>query len=229
MKIRWKFYFCVVMEKTPELTYLKRITIIFLVLFTFFMLATLLESVCSGMIYSGKSFHSDKFRLFLEYEGRLYFGLNVCAYILHLVFLLIANSFVKKRLGEKGTHFLMVLLAFLPIANYFLRYIIWRRLNRQVFNYSGVAWIKSDRKIKAIWILTLTSETLGLLLPFLMPFFYRYMTVTEIGEFSMFRIFIITICQLFVSIFYFLYYLEFKKVLYKAQLPLTVQSSLLDD
>lgn len=216
------------MNKTPELIYLKRITIVFLGLFTFFVLASILESVSYGMIYSGKIFHSDQFLLFLKYEGRLHFWLNVCAYILHAVFLLIANRFVKKRLGDKGFHFLIVLLAFLPIANYFLLYMIWIKLNRSVFDYSGTNANQSKWNIITIWVLTLIAETLSLFLPLLMPVFYRYMSIVEIGEFSMLRIFMISICQLLISVFYFLYYLQFKRVLDRSE-DVILNNSLLDD
>lgn len=217
------------MEKTPELTYLKRIAIVMLVLFAFMLLMRLLEALLlGGMIYSGYTFdYPDNLMLFVQYESRASFYVNISTYILQVVFLLIANRFVKKRQGEKGFHFLIVLLAFIPVVNYFLRFIIWRKFNKQVFNYSGVEWRKSDRKIKTVWVLTLISETFRLIVPFLVPFFHYYLTVLEVGKLSIGINFTREIVQLLICIIYFLYYLEFKRTLDKADPPVSF-SGLLD-
>lgn len=214
------------MEKIPELTYLKRITLVFLGLFTFFILANLLEVICYGAIYSGHTF-ADTFIRFTNYEGRLYFWLNICSYILHFIFLLIANHFVKSKLREKGTHYLIILLAFVPIVNYFLRFIIWRRLNKKLFDYSGTKWTKSDLKIKFIWILTLISETYRLI-PFLGPLIYYSMTISEAGKLFMFINLTLKIIHVLICIIYFLYYLEFKRMLDKAE-PQSFNEGLLDN
>lgn len=218
------------MEKIPELTYLKRIAIVMLVLFACLLLMNLLEVLLwLGVIYSGYSFDfSDNLMLFLKYEDRASFYVNSSTYILQIVFLLIANRFVKNWRGEKGFHFLIVLLAFVPVVNYFLRFIVWRKCNRSVFDYSGVEWRKSDRKIKTIWVLTLISETFRLIFPFLVPFFYYYLTVVEVGKLSIGINFTREIVQLLICIIYLGYYLEFKRALDKSVPPVSFSDSLLD-
>ncbi len=217
------------MEKIPELTYLKRITIVFLGLFTFFVLANLLDTICYGMIYSGKVFHSEMFRLFVKYEGKLYFPLNVCSYILQVVFLLVANRFIKNRQLDKGYHFLIILLAFVPVVNFFLRFIIWKKFNRQLFNYSGTESRKSDRKIITIWVLTLIGESYKWTMYLLFPVLSMQLSVSDVADVSILLSFTAKICYLMITILYFLYYLEFKRTLEKAQPSFIDNDSLLDD
>ncbi len=219
-EIRWKFYFCVQMEKTGNLKYLKGITIILMIVNVFFVFMNLLKGIWDWAFHFGDGGWGP-FLHFANYLGKSYFVVYTLIYILEIIFILILNRLLRKqRIGKgKGYHPLIVLLSFLPVVNLFLFYILKRRLNKQVFAYSELNVVKSDRKIVAIWILMIL---LVIYIFILVPFLTFYVNVPELvsgaAYYSHISILVADCCFLAISFTWFLYYLEFKRMLDKVDL-----------
>lgn len=164
----------------------------------------------------------EPFFRFANYLGKSYFVIYALIFILEIIFLFILNHFVKKQRIGKGYHFLIVLLSFLPVVNLFLFYIIKRKLNKQIFTYSEMNVVKSDRKIVAIWILMIL---LVLYIFIIIPFLTFYVNVPELvsaaSYYSHISIVVTDCCFLAISFTWFFYYLGFKKMLDKLNLAQT--------
>ena len=106
----------------------------------------------------------------MEQELGFHKWLNLISYFTFIFFLLVCNHFVRKHGLGKGYHFLVVLLGFFPVAYYFLFFIIWRKLNKVLFIYSGENPLKSDRKIIVVWVFVLLSFV-GTVIQFSSPYF----------------------------------------------------------
>lgn len=214
----WKFYLCGQMEKTGNLKYLRTVTIILLIGYVLFMLMNFLKGIWDWTFYFGNGELNSLIR-FVNYMGKSYFVVYGLIQVLEFVFILFLNHFVKKQQIGKGFHFLIILLSFLPVVNLFLFYIIKRKLNKQIFKYSGMKGVRSDRKIVAIWILMVL---LVMYIFIIMPFLMFYVNIPEIvagaAYYSHISIVVTDCCFLTVSFTWFLYYLEFKRMLNKVDL-----------
>lgn len=96
------------------------------------------------------------FASFMKMELRLHTVFNIGAFVLLVVFFLLCNRFVKRNELGKSYHFLIILLSYFPIVNLFLRFIIWRKLNQQLFRYFRVPYKPTDRLIITLWIIELS-------------------------------------------------------------------------
>lgn len=218
------------MKKTGSLKYLRVLTIILLIVYVLFMLMNFLRGIWDWTFHFGNGEWNSLIR-FANYLGKSYFVIYALIQVLEFVFILVLNRFLKKQIG-KGYHFLIILLSFLPVVNLFLFYIVKRKLNKQLFKYSGMNGVKSDRKIVGIWILmVLLVMYIFIIMPFLMYYVNIPELVSEAAYYSHFSIVVTDCCFLAISFTWFLYYLEFKRVIDKAGSGGNVlnYTSLLDD
>jgi hypothetical protein len=149
------------MEKRPKLTYLKRITNVNILLYGIFVCMNLLEICWNGYLFSARNKLSiaDKHGLmasFMKMEVRLHTVFNIAAFVLLVVFFLLCNRFIKRNELGKSYHFLIILWSYFPIINLFLRFIIWRKLNQQLFRYFRIPHKRTDRLIVTLWVLELS-------------------------------------------------------------------------
>jgi Zn-dependent protease with chaperone function len=121
----------------------------------------------------------------------------------------------------------MVILAFLPIANCFLLYMIWRKLNRQFFVHLGADWKKSDRKIRIIWMMMVVS----IIYLFVFPFVMYWVLPEEAGSFWRAGKVAGKIYYSVVCLFYLFYFLQLKRVIDRSEPGMNNvnYTSLLDD
>jgi hypothetical protein len=198
------------MEKTGGLKYLRGITIIFLIAYLLFMLMNFLKGIWDWTFYFGDGELISLMHI-KNYMGKFHLVIYVLIYILEIVFMLVMNHLVKKH--GKGYHFLIILLSFLPVANCFLFYIIKRKLNKQLFNYSGMNVNRSDRKIVTNWILMIFFIIYTFLIPLLMFYVIVPELVSRAAYYSHISI-VVTNCYFFTtSLIGLFYYLEFKEML----------------
>ena len=168
----------------------------------------------------------------MRVEGNIHFWLNITDYILQFIFMLMVNQFVRKHQPGKGFHFLLIIVAFIPVINYVFLYIVWRKLNKQLVTYFGKNPAKSDRKIVALWILVLGGIVVALLMPAWIYYSDSPESVSGIAYYaSYYGQLIKSIYLLLMSFLYLTYYLEFKRLLDQADLEMNTlnDSSLLDD
>ena len=228
--MQWKFYFCVLMEQTNNLKYLKGIVIAFMTLYILLVLLNFLETIWHGTVQFMNGI-SDFWMYIKYYEGKVHFCANIFNYLLFIIFLIIANRFVKEHDDIKGYHFLIVIIAFLPLINYVLLYIVWRRLNKQIFIYCDVDWRNSNRKIKVIWILEVISIIYLISFPFLMSYLYWLMPVSKVSFYLSLLKTVGKIYYLIVSVLYLFYFMELKRLLNwtESKTDRLNNTSLLDD
>ncbi len=217
MKVTRKFYFCDLMEKNRNLKYLKGVTIALLVVYMLFVLMNFLHGIWDFVFHFGNG-ELDFLIPIKNYTGEFHFVLYVLTYVLEIVFLLVLNHFVKKEGIGKGYHFLLVLLSFVPIANCFLFYILKRKLNRELFIYSGMKEISSDRKIVTAWVLMIVFVIYVFLVPFLTYYLNSPELVSEAASFMRFSKLITDSYFLSTSLIWLIYYLEFKRMLNRIDL-----------
>ncbi|AEA45422.1 hypothetical protein Fluta_3450 [Fluviicola taffensis DSM 16823] len=151
---------------------------------------------------------------FANYTGKFHFLIYGLIYILEIIFVLALNRFVKKHRIGRGYHLLIVLVSFLPLVNLFLFYILKRKLNKQLFTFSGMNSLRSDRKIVAIWILMIL---LVIYIFIIIPFLTFYVDIPELVSgavyYSHISIVVTDCCFLTISLIWFFYYREFKRML----------------
>ncbi len=197
---------------------LKRITIFFILLYVFFILINALEFGWNEYVFTHRKdfLQSERLRsfsLWMRWERSLHLWLNLLAYLTQFLFLIICNRFVRRNNLGKGYHFLLVLLAFFPIANWFLLYMIWRKLNKNIFIYLGRSFKRVDQLIILIWISTL----IGAVSPFFVPLFSMYSNSSEsvsmAMNFSYWGSLIHSIYLLIVSLLYLFYFLGFRRAI----------------
>ncbi len=221
MKIVRKFYFCSQMEKTANLKYLKGIAIMLMIANVFFMFMNFLKGIWDWTFHFGNG-GLVAFIRFANGLGKAYSVMYILIYILEISFIIILNRFLKKQGIGKGYHILILLLSFLPVVNLFLFYIIKRKLNQQLFAYSEMNGARSDRKIVVIWILMILLITyIFIILPFLTFYVNIPELVSEAAYYSHISIVVTDSCFLVISFTWFLYYLEFKRMLGKVDLTHT--------
>lgn len=215
---------------------LKRIIIFLIVLYLLFVLLNVLELGWNEFVFTHrKDFLRSKellsAALWMRQERNLHFWLNLLAYVSQFLFLILCNHFVRRNSLGKGYHFLIVLLAFFPVANWFLLYIIWRKLNQVIFTYAGSSFRRTDSLIILIWVLTL----IGTISPIFIPLFTMYSnspeSVSMAMNFSHWGSLIHSVYLLIVSFLYLFYLLGIRKAI--QSIPdsgeIILESQLLDD
>lgn len=164
----------------------------------------------------------------IQAEVSFHSFLNVASYVLTIVQLFFFNRYVKRNNLGKSYHWLIILVAFIPVVHYFLYYFIWLKLNKLIMHSFGKKSTSSDRKIILIWVLVLVVSIFSLIYPYLSA----YIAATQ-GIFSVSRLIMITVIfnvtvLLMVSIIELFYLVEFRKVLKNAGGELS-ENQLLDD
>ena len=97
----------------------------------------------------------------------IYYLMHVLVYIGPFLFLVFCNRFVRKNHVGSGYPFFIILLGFFPIANWFLRYIIWLKLNKTIHTWFQTSSKVSGIKIILAWILSVGSMLFFLIGSFL--------------------------------------------------------------
>lgn len=208
---------------------LKRITLFFIILYILFILMNTFESFWNslGMLNPLK----QSLLPIIEQERRIHEWLNILDFLAKVVFLLLCNHFVRKNKLGKSYHFLIVLLSFVPLVYFIASFILWRKLNRQLFIYSGKDFTKSDRKIILIWVLILIRGFVPLIYSILIDYSTSPELVTTLIYYKNYELIAGSVFALFFSIVYLLYILEFRKTIRDAG-PKTIpvsENQLLDD
>jgi hypothetical protein len=205
------------MEQTNNLKYLKGVTIILLVVYTLFVLMNFLHGIWDLVFHFGNG--ELNFLIHIKnYTGGFHFVLYVLTHVLEICFMLVLNRFVKINGIGKGYRFLIILLSFVPVANCFLFYIIKRKLNKELFTYSGMNGVGSDRKIIATWVLMIVFVVYTFLIPLLTYYLNSPELVSEAASFMSFSRLITDGYFLASSFIYLFYYMEFKRMLDKVDL-----------
>ncbi len=137
-------------------------TRILLVLFALFLVMNCIYSLLALYRYN----YGDHTVLPLKIAGfksvilkmnMVYYLMHVLVYIGPFLFLMFCNRFVRKNQVGSGYHFFIILLGFFPIANWFLRYIIWLKLNKTIYTLFQTSSKVSSMKIILAWILSVGS------------------------------------------------------------------------
>ena len=191
---------------------LKRFTIFFIILYSLFILINVVEC-----IWNGFGLFDPLKRIwaypFMKQELRVHEWLNLIDVVALIVFPFACNYLVKKYKLGKGYHFLIVLLSFVPVIYYFLHFVIWRKLNRSIFHYSGRDFMKSDRRIVLIWALILLSLFVSILQTILL-FYVESPEIVSLAQYSKrFEPLLKSFGLILFSIVYLSYFLEFKKAI----------------
>jgi hypothetical protein len=201
---------------------LKRINYLNLALYGLFICFNLLEIGWNGYTYSlgNKLIILDRMgslNKFMQIELGIHTILNFVSLAVLIAFLLFCNRMTKKNDLGKSFHFLLILLGFFPIASLFLYYIIWRRLNQNLFKHFGVSYKESDRIIVGTWVLELSYR--GGAIFFWIAGFYSNNPefVSKITYLKELEPLIHSVYLLVVSVLYFLYYLNFHRGILKSQ------------
>ncbi|MNU54892.1 hypothetical protein D3C71_439560 [compost metagenome] len=190
---------------------LKLIAKSFIVLYILFILINVLELFWNGFLFFD-SHKMDFLSSLIKIEKKVHYCANIFDYALQCVFLLFMNHFVKKNEVGKGYHFLIILLAFVPLVNWFLLYIIWRKLNQAVFTSFGTNPMRSDRKIVFIWILILTSLIIAILMSVILFYSKSPELVSLVNRLEGLGPVVRSVFLLFVSFTYLFYFLEFNSM-----------------
>lgn len=206
------------MEKKNDLNYLRRITLILLAVYLLFALMNFLKGIWNFAFHFSFGEVSSLIK-FQNYAGKFHLGVYVSVYLLEIIFMLILNRFVRKIGIGKGYHVLIVLLSFLPLANCFLFFMLKRKLNKQLFDYSGISGKMSDRKLIGAWVLIIIFVLSSLIAPLLVMYLSSPEAVSEVSyNWGRFSWLISDSYFLSTSLIYLFYYLEFKKMLHKVDL-----------
>ena len=182
-----------------------------------FSLMNFLKGIWDWAFYVGFG-ELDSLIKFQNYAGNLHLTVYVSVYLLEIIFMLALNRFVKRNGIGKGYHVLIVLLSFLPLANCFLFFIFKRKLNKQLFAYSGMNGVGSDRKVIVSWVLMIVFIVFAILIPVLIFYLGSPELVLKAAYFMRFSTLAVDGYFLISSLIYFFYYLEFKRMLNKLDL-----------
>ncbi len=208
--------------KKQQMQNLKRINYLNLVLYGLFICFNLLEIGWNGYNYSlgNKLITSDQMssmNTWMYIEIGSHKILNFVALAVIVVFLLLCNRMVKKNDLGKSFHFLLILLGFFPIASFFLYYIIWRRLNQNLFKYFGGSYKESDRIIVVIWVFELSYRG-GAILVWIAGFYSNNPEfVSKITALKDLEPLIHSFYLLAISVLYFLYCMNFHRGIVKSE------------
>jgi uncharacterized membrane protein len=185
------------------------IQIIFYILF---ISMNLLESIW----YGTGTYFADKNGLFstlMRNEVKFHDSLNILSIIALFLFLVLCNQFIKKHDLAKGYHFLILLISFLPIVNYFLLFIIWRKSTKILFKYFKKDVKMSDLKIVWLWILQLLPLPIFALATIIIYYSNSPSLVTNVIHLRDSEPLIHSIYLLIISCIWLFYLLEFKRAM----------------
>lgn len=195
--------------------HLKRISLFFIVLYFLFILMNGFELFWNSMGYLNPLKRS-MFSV-IEQEFWVHRWLDLLDYAGKIVFLLLCNHFVTKNQLGKGYHFLVVLICFVPFVYLVLSFLIWKKLNRTLFIYSGMSFLRSELKIIFLWILILI-RTIG---PWIYYVWINYLnppeSVSTLADYSNYESIAISVLALTFSILYLSYFWEFRKMTRKIE------------
>lgn len=212
---------------------LKRITNINIILYIVFIVLNVIELIWYSnqlYVYYHKIVVHNKIsstEALMQMEVTFHTLMNFVSYGVTIIQLLLFNHYVKRNNLGKHYHWLLILVAFIPVIHYFLYYLIWLKLNKLLLNSLGKESKSSDRKIILIWMLVVIVSALSSFYPYLSA----YVAATE-GVFSLSRlvmtyaIFNVTVL-LTVSIVELLYLMEFRNALKDSDQELS-ENQLLD-
>lgn len=214
------------MEDTAKLKYLKGIILISIVFYVLFIVFNLIEGMWEVLPFFG--FSGNALKRVMSVEAGIHYWANYADYLVQIVFMLLLNRFVRKYTRAKGYHFLLIILAMVPVVNYVLIFVFWRKLNREFFVHSGADPLKSDGKIVSIWFIQLGYLVLGISFALTVYFMKSPGLISAVGYYSRFADLGKAMYLLLISMLGLLYYLEFKRVLDRVEPGITA-ASLLDN
>ena len=197
---------------------LKPFTSFFVFLYLLFVLMHALEALWNGTIftYMDDPLGLAQMRFFyspMEVVIKIRFWLNLAAYVPLCFFLAYWNQLVKTHRFGKSYHLLIVLLAFLPIANYELLYIIWRDLNKTLYKQAGKRSGSSDLLIVFIWILSILLLVIPLLVPYFTTYSNNQVSITTVARYSILVTVVHSVCRLLSSLLFLFYFLGLKQAI----------------
>lgn len=197
---------------------LKWITYLNLVLYGLFICLNLVELIWNSNLYSwGPDLHTSGSSFFMKAELLIHDILNIVATVAIILFLMFCNYFVKKNELGKSYHFLLVLLGFFPIANYFLLFIIWRKLNQSLFNYFGMSYKSTDRLIVLLWVLELSYVLCPTLITIAQYYSHNPELVMLVSKLTILGPIARSVYLFVISVFYVSYFIGFKKGMKKSE------------
>lgn len=190
---------------------LKRISLIFIVLYSFFIAMNALEAFWHGLgvMSSLKSWMHP----FMGRERHVHFWLDMLDFVLKILFLVLFNYFVRKNKLGKGYHFLIVLLAFLPFVYSVLSFVIWRKLNRAIFMSCGKRFTWSELKIVCLWILVILQTIVPIVYFVLVTYADSPELISRLIHIKRYELFVHSLEASVFSIIYLLYFVEFRKTI----------------
>ncbi len=152
------------------------ITGIMLVLFALFLVMNCIYTFLAiyRHLYGQFRLFSPEFRMFMNFISWMniaYLFVNIFLYVGLCLFLLFCNRFIKKNRLGKGYHFMIVVIGFLPIVNWFLPYIIWLKLNKNSHDHFRSNSKTSSLKIIFSWIFSIGSALFFLVSTFLITWY----------------------------------------------------------
>lgn len=213
---------------------LKRITHINIILYAVFIVLNLIELLWYShqlSVYYHKIVVHKKIsdtEALIQVEVMVHSILNIVSYLLMIIQLFFFNQYVKRNGLGKSYHWLLILVAFIPVIHYFLYYFIWRNLNKSILDSFGKKSKSSDRKIILIWVLVLIVSILSLIYPYLSAYIAATEGIFSVSRFVMIQVIFNVTVLLTVSIIELLYLMEFRKELKNADEGLS-EDQLLDN
>lgn len=213
---------------------LKRITNINIVLYTVFIVLNIIELIWYSnqlFVYYHKIVVREKISIteaLMQAEVTFHSIMNFVSYGVTLIQLFLFNHYVKRNHLGKSYHWLLIIIAFIPLVHYFLYYFIWRKLNRSILNSFGKKNESSDRKIILIWILVLIVSLLSLIYPFLSAHVAATEGIFGSARFARIQVIFNVVVLLSVSVIELLYLMEFRNALKNADEELS-ENQLLDN
>lgn len=196
--------------------YLRRISLVFIVLYLLFIAMNALEAFWHGLetVSPLKSWMNP----FMRQERSVHFWLDMLDFILKILFLALLNYFVRKNKLGKGYHFLIVLLAFLPLVYSVLSFVIWRKLNRSVFMSSGRRFTWSELKIVCLWVLVILQTIIPTVYFVLVNYSDSPEFISRLIHIKRYEFFVHSLEAFVFSIIYLLYFVEFRKTIGEVKL-----------
>lgn len=209
---------------------LKLITKSLIAIYMLFVLINTLELFWNGFRFWG-SHKMDFMSSFMKIEDKVHFWANILDYVLQIIFLILINQFVKKHKLGKGYHFLFILLSFIPLVYCFLFFMVWRKLNQEIIQYSGNDYVRTDRKIVLIWILLLGTLVSTIVATLIVYYSKSSELISLIGRLEDLGPVLHSVFLLLPSVFFLSYFLEFNRLISSEALKESKigENQLLDD
>lgn len=198
--------------------HLKHFTSFFLFLYLLLVLLHAMESIWNVCVFTSMDDPSGLAKMHVFYSPmelviKIRFWLNLAAYAPLCFFLAYWNQLVKKHQFGKRYHLLIVLLAFLPVANYVLLYLIWIDLNKTLYKQAGKRSGNSDLLIVFIWILSILLLVIPLLVPYFTAYSNNQVSITTVAHYSILMTVVHSVCRLMSSLLFLFYFLALKQAI----------------